>query len=43
MIWMPGKHVHGDVETITRLVDIVMARVRPGSHPATTLGAAAPM
>lgn len=28
MIWMSGGHVHGDRETIARLVDIVMARVR---------------
>jgi hypothetical protein len=28
-IWMSGGHVHGDSATITRLVDIVMSRVRP--------------
>lgn len=28
LIWMSGGHVHGDVETITRLVEIVMTRVR---------------
>jgi hypothetical protein len=28
LIWMSGGHVHGDSATITRLVDIVMARVR---------------
>ena len=28
LIWMSGGHVHGDVETITRLVEIVMGRVR---------------
>lgn len=27
MIWMSGKHIHGDAETILRLVEIVMARV----------------
>jgi hypothetical protein len=27
-IWMSGGHVHGDTETITRLVRIVMSRVR---------------
>lgn len=27
-IWMSGGHVHGDAETIARLVDIVMSRVR---------------
>lgn len=39
-IWMSGGHVHADRETIGRLVDIVMARVRdPAVVPA---GAAAP-
>jgi hypothetical protein len=33
MIWMSGGHVHGDVATITRLVDIVMARVRETDTP----------
>jgi hypothetical protein len=33
MIWMSGGHVHGDVATITRLVDIVMARVREVGPP----------
>jgi len=32
MVWMSGGHVHGDVATITRLVDIVMARVRDDPH-----------
>jgi hypothetical protein len=30
-IWMSGGHVHGDSATITRLVDIVMSRVRPAA------------
>ena len=29
-VWMSGGHVHADRETIGRLVDIVMARVRRG-------------
>ena len=33
MIWMSGGHIHGDVATITRLVDIVMARVREAGPP----------
>ena len=28
IIWMPGLHVHGDRETILKLVEIVMSRVR---------------
>src|SRR5262249_19330506 len=32
-IWMSGAHVHGDRETITRLVDIVMSRVRGVAMP----------
>jgi dienelactone hydrolase len=28
MIWMPGEHVHADEATISRLTDIVLARVR---------------
>lgn len=35
MVWMSGGHVHGDVATITRLVDIVMARVRSDPHGVT--------
>jgi len=33
LIWMSGTHVHGDAETIQRLVGIVLARIsaRPGS------------
>jgi dienelactone hydrolase len=27
IIWMPGTHIHGDAETIQRLVAIVLARV----------------
>jgi hypothetical protein len=27
LIWMSGKHIHGDTETIQRLVEIVLARV----------------
>jgi len=33
-IWMPGGHVHGDSATITRLVQIVMSRVRGTTAPA---------
>ena len=29
-IWMPGRHVHADVETIERLLAIVMARISIG-------------
>jgi hypothetical protein len=29
-VWMSGKHIHGDLPTIKRLVEIVMARVREG-------------
>ena len=28
MMWMPGRHIHSDRETIQRLVSIVMARIR---------------
>ena len=31
-IWMSGGHIHGDVETIQRLVGIVMARIRDPRH-----------
>ena len=41
MVWMSGGHVHGDVATITRLVDIVMARVRP--DPRSTMAVGAPI
>jgi hypothetical protein len=27
LLWMNGKHIHGDSATIRRLMDIVMARV----------------
>lgn len=30
LIWMSGQHVHGDKETIRRLVDIVMTRIPKG-------------
>jgi dienelactone hydrolase len=32
-IWMSGKHIHGDQETIQRLVGIVMARVILKENP----------
>ena len=28
MIWMPGAHIHADLETVRKLVEIVLARVR---------------
>lgn len=28
MIWMPGAHIHADTETVRKLVEIVLARVR---------------
>ena len=35
-IWMPGGHVHGDSATITRLVQIVMSRVRETAAPSAS-------
>ena len=34
-IWMSGAHVHGDVETIQRLVGIVMTRINSNPQPPT--------
>ena len=34
LIWMSGRHVHGDTETIRRLVAIVVARMNPTILPA---------
>ena len=28
LVWMSGRHVHGDKETIQRLVAVVMERMR---------------
>ena len=33
LLWMPGRHVHADRETIEQLVAIVMNRVRSGPAP----------
>ncbi len=35
LIWMSGTHIHGDSATIMRLVQIVLARVRPSVVPTT--------
>jgi hypothetical protein len=33
LVWMSGRHIHSDRETIQRLVAIVMSRVRDAEAP----------
>jgi len=39
IVWMSGRHVHGDKETIQRLVEIVMRRVRADAGDSTARAA----